>query len=89
MLAHEHARGARVVEVDVAEQQVADVAEREPAPCEARLQRVDRRRRPAVEERRAVVGVEQIRGDGALVAEVVEIDQLGHGGMLDEARATR
>ena len=30
VLAHEHARGARVVEVDVAEQQVAEVGEREP-----------------------------------------------------------
>ena len=52
--------------------------EREAALREAGLQRVDRRRGAAVEERRAVVGVEQVRGDRALVAHVVEVDQLGH-----------
>ena len=46
---------------------------------EAGLQRLDRRRRPAVEERRAVVGVEEVRGDRALVAQVAEVDQLWHG----------
>ena len=46
---------------------------------EAGLQRVDRRRRPAVEERRPVVGVEQVARDHALAAEVPEVDRLGSG----------
>ena len=39
MLAHEHARRARVVEMDVREQQPLDVAELVPALCQPRLQR--------------------------------------------------
>jgi hypothetical protein len=35
MLTDEHSGGASVVEVDVAEEQVAEVREREPAFCEA------------------------------------------------------
>ena len=53
--------------------------EREAAVGEARLQRVDRRRGAAVEERRPVVGVEQVARDDPLAAEVVEVDRLrGH-----------
>ena len=65
-----------------------DVAEREAALCEAGFQCLDRRRRPAVEERRAVVGVEQVRGDRALVAHVVEVDQLGHQTRISESMST-
>src|SRR5581483_4259855 len=75
MLAHERPRRARVVEVDVAEQQVTDVLEREALRREACTQRLDRRRRPAVEERRAVVRVEQVRADCALPAEMLEVDE--------------
>jgi hypothetical protein len=39
MLAHEHARGARVVEVDVREEEVTDVPSSQPALGEAGLQR--------------------------------------------------
>jgi hypothetical protein len=49
MLADEHARRPRVVEMDVAEQEMADVLEVEPVPAEPLLQRADRRRRAAVE----------------------------------------
>ena len=41
MLADEYARGARVVEVDVRQQQVAQVAQREAVLGEPLLQRVD------------------------------------------------
>jgi hypothetical protein len=79
VLAHEGPGRAGVVEVDVAEQQVPDVGQRETAVGEARLQRVDRRRGAAVEERRPVVGVEQVARDDPLAAEVVEVDRLrGH-----------
>ena len=46
MLAHERARRAGVVEVDVGEQEVADVAELEPALGESRLQRGEALRGP-------------------------------------------
>ena len=68
MLAHEHAGRAGMVEMDVAEQQVADVGQLQAARRERRLQRVDRHRGPAVEERGAVFGVEQVAGDRALDA---------------------
>ena len=50
VLAHESSCGAGVIEVDVGEQQMSDVAELEPTRCEARLQRgnagrLDRSRR--------------------------------------------
>ena len=59
MLAHERPGGAGVVEVDVGEQQVADVGELEPALGQSCLQRGDAGGRPAVEERKAVVGLER------------------------------
>ena len=68
MLADERARRARVVEMDVAEQEVADVGQREAAGGEPGLQRVDRRGRAAVEERRPVVGLEEVARDDAVAA---------------------
>jgi hypothetical protein len=76
MLAHEHTGGPGVVEVDVAEQQVAHVAEREAPLGEARFQRVDRRRGTAVEDRGAVVRIEDVRADEVRRALVVEVDRL-------------
>jgi hypothetical protein len=49
--AGEKARRARVVEVDVREQQVAKVPEVEPVRRQAGLQRIDARRRPTVDKR--------------------------------------
>ena len=74
MLPDEGARGAGMVEVDVAEQQVADVGERVSAGGESLLERGDVGRRPTVEKREAVVRLEQIAADDALGAEVVEVD---------------
>ena len=68
--------GAGVVEVDVREQQVPDVLEGQPALGEAGLQRADRRRRPAVEQREAVVGLDDVDADDAVEAEVHEVDRL-------------
>ena len=86
MLAHEHAGRARVVEMDVAEQQMAHVGELHAVLLEAALQRGDRRRRAAVEERRAVVGVEQVAPDRALAARVVKVDQIHATRSRDAAR---
>jgi len=77
MLAHEHAGRARVIQMDVAEQQVAEVRQLQTALCESGFQRLDGRGRPAVEERRPVVGVEHVAGNGALDALVQEVDRLG------------
>jgi len=77
LLPDERAGGAGVVEMDVAEEQVVDVGEREPAPREASLQCRDGGGRAAVEEREAVVGLDQVAADDALGAEVVEVDEVG------------
>ena len=58
VLAHEHARGAGMVEVDVREQQVPQVAELQGELAECLLQAVEAGGRPAVEEGRALDGVE-------------------------------
>jgi hypothetical protein len=63
-----------VVEVDVAEQQVTDVGESESALGQFAFERGDVARRAAIEEREAVVGLEQIAADDALAVEVVEVD---------------
>ena len=75
VLADEDAGRARVVEVDVREQQVTHVVELEPVLGEAALERRGTRRGPAVEEGRPVLGVEQVGADHALVALVVEVEQ--------------
>ena len=86
VLADEDARRTGMVEMDVAEQQVADVGEREAAVGEACLEPVDGRSGAAVEERRPVVGVEEVARDDPLAAEVVEVDRLrGHALILCRA----
>ena len=76
VLAHERARGARVVEVDVREQQVADVGQGETVRGQPVLQPRDADRRPAVEERRTVVRLEDVGADDLLGRLVVEVDRL-------------
>ena len=75
VLSYQHSGGARVVEVDVREQQMPDVRELEPALREPRLQVRDPRGRAAVEERRPVLRVENVRGDDPRRL-VVEVDRL-------------
>jgi len=60
--------------VDVAEDEVAEVLDREPAFRETALERGEIGRRAAVEERGPVVRLEQVAADDALGAEVVEVD---------------
>ena len=75
MLADERPGGAGVVEVDVREQQMPDLAELEPALREARLQRRYAGRRPAVEERRPVVRLDEVAADVPREALVEEVDR--------------
>jgi hypothetical protein len=72
--ADEDACRARVVEVDVTEQQMAEVGERHPVLGETALERVDAARGPAVEERRAIVALEEVAADDAFGAFVMEVD---------------
>ena len=81
VLAHEEAGGARVVEVDVREQEMAQVGDRDAVLGEPGAERFERRCGTAVMESRAFGGVEQVRADDALAAEVEEVDEerLRHG----------
>jgi pimeloyl-ACP methyl ester carboxylesterase len=79
MLTDERTGGAGVVEMDVREEQVAEVGHLEAVLAQARVQVVERARRAAVEQRGAVVGLDQVRGDLALLEEVqVEGVQRSH-----------
>jgi hypothetical protein len=74
VLTDEDARGPGVVEVDVAEEQVAQFCELEAVLLEPPFERRDAARGPAVEEREPVVGLDEVAPDDALVAAVVEVD---------------
>ena len=75
VFAHQDACRARVVEVDVRKQQVADIAEVEPARAERVAKRGNARRGAAVEEGEAVVRLDEVHADPAGVAEVEEIER--------------
>ncbi len=74
MLTDEDTRGTGVVEVDVREEEVPDVGQLQTVPGEAILQGGDAGRRPAVEERRPIVRLQQVAGDDSLRL-VVEVDR--------------
>ena len=75
MFPHEYARRARVVEVNVAEEEMPDVCETQAALAEACLQRLDAGSRAAVEQRRPVVGFDQVGADDPVASEVVEVER--------------
>jgi hypothetical protein len=60
--------------VDVAQEQVGDVSEREAQTGESFREPWKTRGRAAIEERRPVVGLDEIAPDDALDAAVVEVD---------------
>ena len=66
---------AGVVEMDVRKQEVADVGQLEALLREPRLERRERRRGPAVEERRAVVRVDEVHADRLRPAAEVEVEE--------------
>ena len=72
---HERAGSSRVVEVDVREQQMTHVGELEPFLGKARLQRGQRRRRAAVEECEAVVGLDEVHADRVLATAEVQVEK--------------
>jgi hypothetical protein len=74
VLADERSRGARVVEVDVAQEQVAEVLQPDPVVGETAFERRKAARRTAVMERETVLGLEQVGADDALGALVAEVD---------------
>jgi hypothetical protein len=82
VLADEDACGAGVVEMDVAEKQMAQVCELHAALLEPSLERRDAARGAAVEERETVVGLEEIGADHALGASMVEVDQVSDPAIL-------
>src|SRR5207237_1412341 len=74
VLLHDRAGRARVVEVDVREQQVPDVRQLDAAVAQRLLQPRQRRRGAAVEEQRPVGAVEDVDADRALHAAKVEVN---------------
>ena len=54
VLAHEHSGSARMIEVDVRQEQMPDVSKLEPACAQSGFQLLRRTTRPTVEEGRAV-----------------------------------
>src|SRR3954465_7279934 len=75
VLAREPARSPRMVEVDVREKEVPQILELDAARAEPGLQRVDARRRAAVEQSHSFVGLDEIGADDALGAEVSKIER--------------
>ena len=75
---HDRAGGARVVEVDVREQQMANVGQLELELAQALLEARQGRRGAAVEERRAVVGLDEVDADRALQAEEMQVERIQH-----------
>ena len=78
VLPHERPGRSGVVEVDVREEEVAQVAELDAAGRDRLAQRREAARRAAVEEREPVVRLDQVRGDPAGVPAVQEVERLGH-----------
>ena len=76
MLPDERSGGAGVVEMDVGEEQVADVAELDSALGEPRLERRNAARGAAVEEGQAHGRVQQVRTDRAGRTPVEQVDRL-------------
>jgi hypothetical protein len=74
--ADESAGRAGVVEVDVRQDEVAEVLDRESLPGEAFLERAQARRGAAIDQRRLVTG-EEVGRDHPRAPEVLEVDQNG------------
>src|SRR5713101_3205175 len=83
MLAHEDPGCARMVEVDVREEEVAQVLKLEAAPAQGGVQALKAGRRAAVVERRTVLGLDDVRRDDALGALMVEVERIrAHGARI-------
>ena len=78
VLPHQRPGRSGVVEVDVGEEEVAQVAELDPAGRDRLAQRREAARRAAVEEREPVVGLDEVGADPAGITAVQEVERLGH-----------
>jgi hypothetical protein len=76
VLAHEGARCACVVEVDVREQQVPQVAHLGASLRQAVAERGQAARRPAVVQRETVVRLDEVGADTAGITAVQEVERL-------------
>jgi hypothetical protein len=74
VFADEHAGGTGVIEVDVAQEEVPDVWQREAETGESFREPWKTRGRATVEERWPVVGLDEVAADDALDAAVVKVD---------------
>jgi hypothetical protein len=72
--ADKRSRRTRVVQVDVRQQEVAKVLDREPLPGETRFEPLQAARRPAVDQGR-LVAREEVGRDDSRAAEVPQVDQ--------------
>jgi hypothetical protein len=88
VLADDRPRRAGMVEMDVGEEEVADVGQLEAALATALSEPRERGGRPAVEQSRAVGRLRYVHADGAAVAEELEVDRLEHRN-VSGARARR
>ena len=64
-----------MIEVDVREEQVPDIRDRDAVGREPGVERLERRGRSAVEERKAVVGVDEVDADRMWRSAEVQVDQ--------------
>jgi hypothetical protein len=91
MLAHDRPGRARMVEVDVREEEVPQVTYLVAAGRQCSAQRREAARRSAVDERQPIVRVDEVRADATRVTTVQEIERLrfqGHGGTLSRVIRT-
>ena len=80
LFVHERPRGPRVVEVDVRQEDRADVANVVPESAQPRSQGRQRRRWPGIDDRNAPVAVDHHRRDDLLDAEELDVDEADPGG---------
>jgi hypothetical protein len=73
--ANEHAGRACVIEVDVREDEVAQILDAEPVGGEARLERAEAGRGPAVDERR-LIPRQEVGPDDPGAPEVLQVEKL-------------
>src|SRR5215207_10055670 len=89
MLADDRPGRTGMVQVDVGEEQVPHVGELDPALPQAGFERGERRRRAAVEHRRPVARLDEVRADHALDALVMEVDRRDRGAHAPAAAVER
>ena len=89
MLAHERSRGPGVVEMDVREEEAAQVAELETAGRQRLMERRKAARRAAVVEREPVLGLDEIGADPPWIPAVEEVERLVRHAVTLPARRRR